>query len=520
MKTKRPLLLAEDNEVDAETVRRSLQDLKVKNPLERAKNGEEALAYLRDGSKEKPCLILLDLKMPRMDGIEFLKVVKQDEKLRRIPVVVFTTSMEEQDKVNSFNLSVAGYVIKPVGYKQFIEVMKTIGLSLDLERISGSGMIHHLRRRSVTTIAKEKARLQSGVVKVLLLEDNEVDAQWVERALKNFGKTDFQIEWVKELEKAIGLTQKASFDIIIADLKVPDGFGLEVYEALYRAAPHTPIILLTGTLEEEKVALEAIQKGAQDYLFKGQASPQVLLRSLVYALERHKLLSMRDHFVNIVSHELRSPLAAIRMSAGDLLEGLAGPLNAQQKEYLAIFLKSIDRLHRTANELLDLARMEAGRTPLKRSRFDLAAMVHEIKKSFEKEAHAKGLVLKTKMPEGRVEIDADPDKIARVLTNLLDNAVKFTEKGAVEITVKDLEDSVFCSVSDTGTGISSEDLPKVFNKFEQFGRKDKSQAEGSGLGLSITKQIIDMHGGSIRVESELGKGTAFHFSLPKVPFHS
>jgi len=365
------------------------------------------------------------------------------------------------------------------------------------------------------TLAKEKTRLQAGPIKVLLLEDNEVDAQWVERALKNFKEGDFQIEWVKELEKAVGLAQKASFDIIISDLKVPDGFGLEVYEAIYRRAPHTPIILLTGTLEEEKLALEAIQKGAQDYLFKGQVSPQALLRSLVYALERHKLLSMRDHFVNIVSHELRSPLSAMRMSVGDLLEGLAGPLSAQQKEYLALSLKSIDRLHRTADELLDLAKMEAGRVPLQKSRFDLAALAHEIKKSLEKEARAKGLTLKTQMPEGSVEIDADQDKIARVLTNLLHNAVKFTEKGVIEISVKDSDENVSCSVSDTGMGISSEDLPKVFNKFEQFGKKDQSKAQGTGLGLSICKQIIDLHGGSLRVESEPGKGTTFSFSLPK-----
>jgi len=153
--------------------------------------------------------------------------------------------------------------------------------------------------------------------------------------------------------------------------------------------------------------------------------------------------------------------------------------------------------------------------PLKKSRFDLVALVNEIKKSFAKEAYAKGLALKTMAPERGVKIDADEDKIARVLTNLIHNAVKFTAQGTVKITAKDLADAVFCSVSDTGVGISSEDLPKVFNKFEQFGRKDKGQAQGTGLGLSISKQIIELHGGSVRVESEPGKGTTFSFSIPK-----
>ena len=365
------------------------------------------------------------------------------------------------------------------------------------------------------TLAKEKARLQSGPVKVLLLEDNDLDAQWVRYALEKFEKADFQIECVEEVEKAIGLIRKASFDVIISDLKLPDGFGLEVYESLYRVAPHIPIVLLTGTLEEEKLAVEAVQKGAQDYLFKGQVSPQALIRSLVYAIERHKLVSMRDHFINIVSHELRSPLAAIRMAVGDVYEGLAGPLSAEQKEFLATALKSVDRLNRTATELLDLAKMEAGRAALNRSSFDLVALVTEVKESLENEARSKGLVLKTKISEGGREVYADQDKIARVLFNLVHNAIKFTERGEVEITVKDEDGTVLCSVSDTGVGISSEDLPKVFNKFEQFGRKGQGSAEGTGLGLSICKQIIDLHEGSIRVESEPGKGTTFSFSLPK-----
>ena len=228
------------------------------------------------------------------------------------------------------------------------------------------------------TLAKEKTRLQAGPIKVLLLEDNEVDAQWVERSLKNFEEADFQIEWVKELEKAIGLTPKASFDIIISDLKLPDGFGLEIFESLYRAAPHTPIILLTGTLEEEKLALEAVQKGAQDYLFKGQISPNGLIRSLVYALERHKLLALRDHFVNIVTHELRSPLAALYMSVDDVYSGLLGPLSDRQKELLAISLRSIERLNRTSTELLELAKLEAGKDILNKQKFDLVDLAGEV----------------------------------------------------------------------------------------------------------------------------------------------
>lgn len=122
----RPILLAEDDRVDAMTVRRALTELHVLNPLECVENGEEALAYLRDAAKERPCIILLDLNMPIMNGAEFLQIVKRDHALRRIPVVVLTTSEEQKDKVESFNLGVAGYMKKPVDYRQFVDMIRSI----------------------------------------------------------------------------------------------------------------------------------------------------------------------------------------------------------------------------------------------------------------------------------------------------------------------------------------------------------------------------------------------------------
>ena len=124
--TNKPILLVEDDQVDVMTVKRALKEIHVTNPVVNLENGEEALKYLRDPNSAKPCIILLDLNMPIMNGIEFLQVVKHDALLRRIPVVVLTTSEEEQDIANSFDLGVAGYMAKPVDYRQFVEVMRTI----------------------------------------------------------------------------------------------------------------------------------------------------------------------------------------------------------------------------------------------------------------------------------------------------------------------------------------------------------------------------------------------------------
>ncbi|MBZ0095231.1 MAG: response regulator [Sulfuricella sp.] len=135
--TSKPILLVEDDQIDAMTVKRALKELHVTNPLVHQENGEAALVHLHDPKSEKPCIILLDLNMPLMNGIEFLQVVKHEEILRRIPVVVLTTSEEQQDKVNSFDLGVAGYMAKPVDYRQFVEVMRSINSYWTISEMPG-----------------------------------------------------------------------------------------------------------------------------------------------------------------------------------------------------------------------------------------------------------------------------------------------------------------------------------------------------------------------------------------------
>jgi CheY-like chemotaxis protein len=126
MNQKQTILLVEDDEIDIKSVKRAFNEINVTNPLEITHNGEEALRYLKDGKKKRPGLILLDLRMPRMDGIEFLKVIKKEDALRIIPVVVLTTSKEDEDKAEGYNLGISGYMMKPVNYIDFVEVIKTI----------------------------------------------------------------------------------------------------------------------------------------------------------------------------------------------------------------------------------------------------------------------------------------------------------------------------------------------------------------------------------------------------------
>lgn len=128
MRSSMPILLVEDDRVDAMTVKRALKDLNVTNPLVHKLNGQEALEYLRNNSNKKPCVALLDLNMPKMNGIEFLKIIKADDELKKIPIVVLTTSEDTQDKLETFGLSIAGYIVKPADYKKFVEAIRTVNL--------------------------------------------------------------------------------------------------------------------------------------------------------------------------------------------------------------------------------------------------------------------------------------------------------------------------------------------------------------------------------------------------------
>jgi CheY-like chemotaxis protein len=139
MRSTNPILLVEDDQVDTLIVQRSLKKINIMNPLDIARDGEEALMLLRDPKREKPVIILLDLSMPRMSGLELLRVIKQDESLKRIPVVVLTSSNEDKDKLDSFNLGAAGYIIKPIDFDQFVDVMRTIDLYWTLSELPLEG---------------------------------------------------------------------------------------------------------------------------------------------------------------------------------------------------------------------------------------------------------------------------------------------------------------------------------------------------------------------------------------------
>lgn len=224
---------------------------------------------------------------------------------------------------------------------------------------------------------------------------------------------------------------------------------------------------------------------------------------------------MKTEFISLASHELRTPLTVIREGVSLVIDEILGPTTDDQRSFLAMVLKDIDRLGRIINNLLDVSKIEAGKVGLKRAFVNLVDITAEVSSAFATLAKSKGLKIQIKVPSKPVEMYVDKDKIVQVFTNLVGNAMKFTEKGHVEMGLREEADQVVGWVSDTGRGISREDMDKVFKKFHQFGGEAAGGEKGTGLGLTIAKGIVEMHHGRIEVESEAGKGTRFVFRIPR-----
>ncbi|MFC1674552.1 ATP-binding protein [Candidatus Omnitrophota bacterium] len=233
-----------------------------------------------------------------------------------------------------------------------------------------------------------------------------------------------------------------------------------------------------------------------------------------------KIDELKSEFISVVSHELRTPLAITKEGISLILDGVPGEVNEKQQNILSTARSSIDRLARIINDLLDVSKIEAGRIELERDMADLKELLRVVILSFDVRFKQKGIRLRSNLPLNPVVVFIDKDRIVQVLTNLLSNAMKFTKEGYVEVSLQDAPGEVTCSVVDSGIGISKEDIPKLFGKFQQFGRTAGPGEKGTGLGLSISKGIIQMHGGKIQAESELGKGTKISFTLSKHPWET
>lgn len=225
-------------------------------------------------------------------------------------------------------------------------------------------------------------------------------------------------------------------------------------------------------------------------------------------------VNIKSDFISTVSHELRTPFKAIRESITIILDESAGPVNNEQKKFLIVAKRNVDRLAKLINNVLDIQKLDSGKMEFSICDNDINEVVKEVYELMEPSAEKKGLSIITKLESQLPKLRFDKDKILQVLTNIVDNAIKFTEKGNITITTDTQENAVLVSTRDTGPGVAKEDLPRLFNRFEQVSNSKHRRSVGTGLGLAISKEIIRRHNGKIWAESGLGRGTAICFKLP------
>lgn len=230
--------------------------------------------------------------------------------------------------------------------------------------------------------------------------------------------------------------------------------------------------------------------------------------------ELMETMKRKSDFTSMVSHELRSPLGVIKEGINLILEGLAGDINDEQRDLLDTAKRNTDRLGRLIKNVLDFQRIDSGKIGFDIRENNINEVVLEVNKAMSLLAKEKGLDLAVDADDSIPRIELDKDKIIQVLTNLVSNAIKHTEKGNITISTKQEDNTVHVIVRDTGTGIKAEDMQKLFQAFKQLDSTRDKKRGGTGLGLAISKEIILAHKGKIWAESEAGKGSSFHFILP------
>jgi signal transduction histidine kinase len=349
---------------------------------------------------------------------------------------------------------------------------------------------------------------------ILLIEDNLGDARLLREMLGVEVSHKIELMHVQCMSDAERYLSQRPVDMILLDLGLPDARGLGAIRRAHAAAPCVPLVVLTG-LDDESLAKQALQEGAQDYLIKGQIEARGLLRALRYATERKRLERLKEEFVSTVSHELRTPLTSISGSLRLLTSNAAGNLPRPMARLLAIAHSNSQRLVRLVNDILDIEKMEAGRVVFNFRRADVRSVVKQAIDANQGFAEDYGVRIRLKDGSIAADVRADPDRLLQVVTNLLSNAVKFSPTdGEVVVAIEKEPDVVRITVRDHGPGIPIDFKPFIFDKFAQADAGNDRKKGGTGLGLSIAKQIVDRLGGEVGFADAPGGGTIFHVQLP------
>jgi len=458
-----------------------------------AENGESGLTLLEKGGFH---ILLLDLMMPGISGMDVLKQVQ--EKFPDLLVIVVTGYATIENAVSAMKNGAYDFIPKPFTPDQLRLVIKRAIENLTLKR--EAELLRLEQEKSLQDIANEKSRTLSIINHmadgVLVTDQNGcvvLHNPAITRMLeleKEFPKKKNILDWSGNNEL------KDMLENVLA-IKDSNSQGIS-RELAWGEPPQRFFMAHSAPVRNEQ----------------GEMLGSVTIFNDVSRFK--ELDQMKSDFVNMVSHELRSPLSSIRQQVSIITEGLVGEISEKQEKILNRVLQRIDGHLAMISNLLDLSRIEAGQIVQQKERIVIPKIIEEVVELMSPEAEKKGLTFKVTLDSQIFPIHADYQSMETVLNNLVSNAIKYNrEKGAVSITAQNSGDFVEIKVSDNGVGIEKENLPQIFDKFYRIRTEQTRKVVGSGLGLPLVKDIVEAHLGTITVESKPEQGTTFTVLLPR-----
>ncbi|AFY35273.1 response regulator [Calothrix sp. PCC 7507] len=495
----------------------------------------------------KPDMLILDVEMPYINGIELCQVVRSDRHWSELPILFLTVHHDAEILHQVFSVGADDFVSKPIVGPELVTRM--INRLERVKLLRCMAQAHNQRDRAFAEVALQQS--QAALQKA----NNELELRVAERTAELVGlnrKLRSQLDERQRIQEELRISQAKFARILdIADDAIisidshqcitlfnqgaEKIFGYSAEEVIGQrldlllpprfAQSHRHHVTdfgqspsLARRMGERREIFGCRQDGTE---FPAEASISklnmgneifytVILRDVT---ERKQIERMKDEFVSVVSHELRTPLTSIHGSLGMLASGLLNADSEPGKRLLQIATDSSDRLVRLINDILDIERIESGRVKMARETCNLADLIKSAVNVIQPLADKAGVQIS--IASLSMQLWADQDRIVQTLTNLLSNAIKFSAaESTIWLTTQKQGNEVLLAVKDTGRGIPSDKLDSIFERFQQVDSSDARNHDGTGLGLAICQSIVQQHGGHIWVESILGEGSTFYFTLP------
>lgn len=357
---------------------------------------------------------------------------------------------------------------------------------------------------------------------ILVIDDEESMRDSCTQILTKDG---YQTETAEDGAVGLEKIKEIHPDLVLIDLKMPGIGGMEVLKKTNDLDPNIIAVVITGYATVDS-AVEAMKIGAYDFLPK-PFTPEELRIIIRRGLERRKLLLeteslrkekklMEENFITMISHQLRSPLVAIIQYFEVIMSGMAGDVTEKLKEIMEKSKLRLDGLLNMINDWLDVARLDSGQIMDKLKPTSVKKIIAKVIDVLRPLTAENNISLKLSSSCEKDLAQGDEDTLEQVFSNLITNAIHYNKpNGKVIINIKDNKDFILIEIQDTGIGIAPEHIPFLFDQFFRVKKGREQKIKGTGLGLSIAKKIVDAHGGSIKVTSELGKGSTFTVFLPK-----